>query len=90
MLEFYGNLRVTIENIRKQIIPAVNFAIRLAIVNLRKLLDMLFIASYLVLAGKHIVSTIFPRRAVCIVAMKGSIKIFRQVPVHVPSCHIAP
>ena len=40
LLEFYGILHVTIENIRKQIIPAVNFAIWLAIANLRKLLDM--------------------------------------------------
>ena len=39
-LEFYVILSVTIENICKQTIPAAKFAIRLAIANLRKLLDM--------------------------------------------------
>ena len=40
LLEFYVILSVTIENICKQIIPAAKFAIRLAMANLRKLLDM--------------------------------------------------
>ena len=40
LLEFYGILCVTIENICKQIIPAVNFDIQLAIANFCKLLDM--------------------------------------------------
>ena len=40
LLEFYVILSMTIENICKQIIPAAKFAIRLAIANLRKLLDM--------------------------------------------------
>ena len=40
LLEFYDILSVTIENICKQIIPAAKFATRLAIANLRKLLDM--------------------------------------------------
>ena len=40
-LEFYVILSVTIENICKQIIPATKFVIRLAIANLRKLLDMI-------------------------------------------------
>ena len=39
-LEFYDILSVTIENICKQIIPAAKLAIRLAIANLCKLLDM--------------------------------------------------
>ena len=39
-LEFYVILSVTIENICKQIILAAKFAIRLAMVNLHKLLDM--------------------------------------------------
>ena len=39
-LEFYVILSVKIENICKQIIPAAKFAIRLAIANLCKLLDM--------------------------------------------------
>ena len=41
LLEFYGILSVTIENICKQIIPAANFVIWLAIVNLCKLLDII-------------------------------------------------
>ena len=41
LLEFYVILSMTIENICKQIIPAAKFAIRLAIPNLRKLLDMI-------------------------------------------------
>ena len=40
-LEFYVILSMTIENICKKIIPASKFAIRLAIANLHKLLDML-------------------------------------------------
>ena len=42
LLEFYGILSMTIENIKlcKQIIPAAKFALRLAIANLCKLLDM--------------------------------------------------
>ena len=41
LLEFYGILSMTIENICKQIILAAKFAIRLAIANLHKLLDMI-------------------------------------------------
>ena len=40
LLLFYVILSVIIENICKQIIPSAKFAIRLAIANLRKLLDM--------------------------------------------------
>ena len=40
LLEFYGILSVTIDDICKQIIPAAKFAIRLAIANLHKLHDM--------------------------------------------------
>ena len=39
-LEFHVILSVTIENICKQITPAAKFAIRPAMANLRKLLDM--------------------------------------------------
>ena len=40
LLEFYGILSMTIENICKQIIPAAKFAIWLAIANFCKLLEM--------------------------------------------------
>ena len=40
LLKFYGILSVKIK-LCKQIIPAAKFAIRLAIANLRKLLDMI-------------------------------------------------
>ena len=46
LLEFYGILSVTIENICKQIIPAAKFAIWLAIANLRKFLDVKFSDGY--------------------------------------------
>ena len=39
-LEFYIILSVTIENTRKEIIPAAKVAIQLAMANLHKLLDM--------------------------------------------------
>ena len=48
LLEFYGILSVTIENICKQIIPAAKFAIQLAIANLHKLLDMIGLGYWLV------------------------------------------
>ena len=44
-LEFYIILSVTIENTCKLIIPAAKFAIRLAMANLCKLLDMATVAS---------------------------------------------
>ena len=45
-LEFYVAVSVTIENICRQIILAVKFAIQLAIANLHKLIDMIIITYY--------------------------------------------
>ena len=41
LLEIYGILSVTIENICKQIIPTTKFAIQLAIANLCKFVNMI-------------------------------------------------